>query len=102
MLIYSGFQTYGKFGKKHYKRNSINSFKAKSLRNKGVILNEPIERKKLFNKLENSRVFIYKGSKEETFCMALAEAGSWNASSGTNLGCLNERVSNKKTGFVCK
>ena len=58
--------------------------KAKSLRNKGVILNEPIERKKLFNKLENSRVFIYKGSKEETFCMALAEAlsVSWNASSG--------------------
>ena len=59
-------------------------------------------REKLFNKLENSRVFIYKGSKEETFCMALAEAQVLGIPAVVkNHGCLNERVSNKKTGFVC-
>ena len=41
--------------------------KARSLKNKGVLLRDPVNRKKLFKKIESSRVFLYKGSKDETF-----------------------------------
>ena len=60
-------------------------------------------KKNLFNKLENSRVFIYKGSMDETFCMAVAESQMLGVPAVVgNLGCLKERVIDRKTGFVCK
>ena len=102
LLIYSGFQTYGKFGTKHSREIKEILLKAQSLKNMGVILNEPIKRENLFNKLENSRVFIYKGSADETFCMALAESQMLGVPAVVgNLGCLQERLIDGKTGFIC-
>ena len=76
--------------------------KAKSLKNKGVVLNKPIERRTLFKKIESSRVFVYKGSDDETFCMAVAESQMLGVPAVVcNYGCLAERVVNNKTGFVC-
>ena len=77
--------------------------KARSLKNKGVLLRDPVNRKKLFKKIESSRVFLYKGSKDETFCMALAESQLLGVPAIVcDFGCMNERVINNKTGYVCK
>ena len=103
LYVYSGFQTYGKFGKKHSKSIKEILDRALSLKKKGVILKQPLKRKELFKKIEKSRVFIYQGSKDETFCMAVAESQvSGIPAVVGDFGCLNERVINNKTGFVCK
>ena len=102
LYIYSGFQTYGNFGKKHSKEINLILSKAKSLKKKGVILNEPVDRRKLFKKIESSRIFIYKGSIDETFCMAVAESQMLGVPAVVgDYGCLAERVMNNKTGYVC-
>ena len=101
--VYSGFETYGSFGRKHSKKIKEILIKAKSLKNKGIVIHKPIERKKLFKKIESSRVFVYKGSDDETFCMAVAESQMLGVPAVVgNYGCLKERVINKKTGFVCE
>ena len=103
LIIYSGFQTYGDFGKKHSNEISRILLKAKSLKKKGVIIKKPISRQKLFRQIKTSRVFIYQGSNDETFCMSVAESQTLGVPAVVfDLGCLKERVINKKTGFVCK
>ena len=93
---------YGDFGVKHAKKINQILTKARSLRNKGVILKKPVKRKKLFKKIKSSRIFLYKGSKDETFCMSVAEAQVLGIPTVVkNLGCMEERVINKKTGYVC-
>ncbi len=100
--IFSGFETYGKFGRKHSSEIKKILSKAESLKKKGVVLHKPIERKELFKKIESSRVFVYKGSKDETFCMAVAESQILGIPAVVcNYGCLSERVIDNKTGFVC-
>ena len=100
--IYSGAETYGKFGRKHSDEIMRILSKAKSLKKKGVVLHKPIERKQLFKKIELSRVFVYKGSEDETFCMAVAEAQTLGIPAVVcNFGCLSERVIDETTGFIC-
>ncbi len=103
LYIFSGFETYGDFGVKHAKKINQILTKARSLRNKGVILKKPVKRKKLFKKIKSSRIFLYKGSKDETYCMAVAESQVLGVPAVVrNFGCLNERVINEKTGYVCQ
>ena len=100
--IFSGFETYGKFGQKHSAHIKKILTKAKALEGKGVIINKPLERKKLFKKIESSRVFVYRGSEDETFCMAVAEAQMLGIPAVVcDFGCLKERVDNNFSGFVC-
>ncbi len=101
--IFSGFQTYGSFGHKH--SDEIDSIlkKAESLKNFNVIVRKPLPREKLFEELKNSRIFLYQGSKNETFCMAVAEAQMFGIPAVVmNHGCMEERIINYKTGFVCE
>ena len=101
--IFSGFETYGGFGRKHSEQINRILSKAESLKKKGVVINKPIERKTLFKKIKSSRVFIYKGSDDETFCMAVAESQVLGIPAVVgDYGCLKERVVNNKTGFVCQ
>tara|TARA_B100000989_G_C19512840_1_gene460026 strand:- start:924 stop:1961 length:1038 start_codon:yes stop_codon:yes gene_type:complete len=100
--LYSGIETYGNFGSKH--SNKILSIlqRAKQLRNLGVHLFKPLERSELKKKILNARIFLYQGSKEETFCMAVAEAQTLGLPTVVcDYGCMNERVKNNITGFVC-
>ena len=48
--IYSGFETYGSFGRKHSRKIKEILIKAKSLKNKGVVIHKPIERHRLLKK----------------------------------------------------
>tara|TARA_B100000963_G_C22624213_1_gene671503 strand:- start:999 stop:2036 length:1038 start_codon:yes stop_codon:yes gene_type:complete len=103
LIIFSGSETYGSFGRKHSDQINNILLKAKSLKKKGVILKNPVNRKKLFKNIESSRVFLYKGSQDETFCMALAESQLLGVPAVVcDFGCMNERVIDNKTGFVCK
>ena len=103
LIIFSGFQTYGSFGRKHSHIINKILLKAKSLEGKGVILKKPIKREKLFKNIEASRIFIYKGSKDETYCMAVAESQMLGIPSVVcDSGCMSERVIHNKTGYVCK
>ena len=100
--LYTGFSTYGEFGIKN--RHSMTPVlkRAQRLKLKGVNLYKPINRKSLMKKIFNSRAFLYQGSKEETFCMSLAEAQVIGIPAVvSDLGCMKERVIDKKTGFVC-
>ena len=101
--IFSGFETYGKFGKKHSRQISNILKKAKSLENLNVVVKKPLPRQKLLKELKKSRLFLYKGTLDETYCMALAEAQMVGLPSVVmNYGCMNERIINNKTGYVCE
>ena len=49
---------------------------AKSLKNFGIRVRAPLSREILYNKIKNSRLLIYRGTNDETFCMSVAEAQS--------------------------
>ncbi len=101
--IFAGSKTYGAFGQKH--KNEINTVikKAKTLKNFNITVKRPVKRNILFKKIEQSRIFLYQGSYDETFCMAVAEAQMLGIPSVVmNYGCMSERVINNKTGFVCE
>lgn len=101
--LYSGTQTYGSFGKKYFNKTLPILKRAKSLKNKGVHLFNPIGRGELIKKLKSSKVFLYQGSNDETFCMSVAEAQIIGLPTVVcDFGCMKERVEDNVTGFVCK
>ncbi len=103
LFLFTGTETYGKFGEKHSKRISEILKRAKSLECKGVSLNPPVNRKKLFRKIAESRVFLYQGSKEETFCMSAAESQVIGTPAVVcKFGSLEERIQDNISGFVCQ
>jgi len=101
--LFTGISTYGHFGKKHSKESQKILEIAKSLKDYGVNLFEPLKRENLFKKINQSRIFLYKGTQDETFCMAVAEAQAIGIPAVVrDYGSMKERVLNNKTGFVCK
>ncbi len=68
-----------------------------------MVVKKPLPRQKLLKELKKSRLFLYKGTSDETYCMALAEAQMVGLPSVVmNYGCMNERIINNKTGYVCE
>ena len=101
--LFTGFSTYGQFGEKHSEKSKEILKKAKSLKDYGVNLYKPLKRQELFKKIKQSRIFLYRGTKDETFCMAAAEAQAIGIPSVvSDVGSMRERVLDNKTGFVCK
>lgn len=100
--LFSGLSTYADFGAKKIEKIEPILKRASSLKKKGVNLFNPIKRTELLKFIKKSRLFLYKGSTEETFCMSVAEAQVLGIPTVVkNLGCMEERVINKKTGYVC-
>ena len=101
--LFTGLETYGKFGLKHEK--SINKIlsRVKSAKKKGINLSPPISRNKLKKQISKSRVLLYRGTSDETFCMAVAEAQVLGVPAVVcNFGSLKERVKNNHTAYVCE
>ena len=101
LKLFTGMQTYGKHGEK----KNILAYpildRAKNLKHKGVILKHPLPRNQLIKEIKQSRIFLYKGSFDETFCMSVAESQVLGIPSVVkDLGCMRERVIHGKTGFV--
>ena len=101
--LFTGFETYGKFGLKH--KNSVNKILSlvKNAKKNAVYLSPPISRNELKKQISKSRVLLYRGTNDETFCMAVAEAQVLGVPAVVcNFGSLKERIKNNHTGYVCE
>lgn len=103
LFLFSGIETYGDFGKKNLSEILPIIERAKNLKKKGVFLKKPVKRGELLRFLKNSRLHLYEGSNDETFCMSIAESQVLGIPCVVkNFGCMNERIINNRSGFVCK
>ena len=76
--------------------------RARKMKAKGVTLHYPRQRTELIKEIKKSRLFLYEGSLEETFCMSVAEAQVIGVPTIVkDLGCMKERVKDKITGHIC-
>lgn len=74
---------------------------ADALRGSGVVRHDPVGRDKLAAHIAASRVMLYRGHEEETFCLALAEAQALGVPCVVQpIGSVAERVRDGVTGFV--
>lgn len=101
LIIYSGSQTYGKWGDIVKDRMDKELNYARSFESSNVFVKDPIPKDQLFEQLKNARLMVYKGDPSETYCLAIAEAqalgipcvvGDW--------GSMKERVQDGITGYV--
>jgi len=100
--LFTGSQTYGQIGKKKFSKMKPVLDRAKRMKTKGVFLHEPMQRTELIKEIKKSRLFLYEGSLEETFCMSVAEAQVIGLPTVVkDLGCMRERVQDKITGHMC-
>ncbi len=77
--------------------------KALSMKNKGVILREPLPKDKLANELSKFRALLYKGDPGETYCLAVGESQAAGVPCVVkDVGCVAERIINGITGYVAK
>jgi glycosyltransferase involved in cell wall biosynthesis len=99
--LYCGPSVYGAVGEAKAAPMRAVLARAESLTNKGVRLFAPLPRAALIAALRQSRVMLYRGDENETFCMSAAEAQALGVPAVVQpLGSLPERVQNGVTGFV--
>lgn len=99
--LYGGPGVYGAAGEA--KATAMNAVlaRADALARQGVRRFSPLPRPALIDALRQSRVMLYRGDENETFCMAVAEAQSLGVPAVVlALGSLPERVRDNETGFV--
>jgi glycosyltransferase involved in cell wall biosynthesis len=74
---------------------------ARQLADHGVVLRAPVSKAVLADEMRASRVLLYRGDPDETFCLAAAEAQAAGVPAVVgNLGCLPERIIDGETGFI--
>lgn len=100
--VFSGSATYGAVGsaKAEAMRAVLN--KAEALRDSGVVLRTPVGKPQLIEELRASRVLLYRGDINETYCYAVAEAQALGVPCVVkDIGSMRERVVDGETGYVC-
>ena len=99
--LYCGPSVYGAVGEAKAAPMREVLARAEELAGKGVRLFAPLPRAGLIAALRQSRVMLYRGDENETFCMAVAEAQALGVPAVVQpLGSLPERVQDGVTGFV--
>jgi len=99
--VFAGAATYGSVGEKKSGAMEAVLDKARALEGKGVVLRGPVPKAELVGELRQSRAMLYRGDINETFCLAVGEAQAMGVPAVVeNLGSVNERVIDSKTGFV--
>lgn len=99
--VFAGAATYGHVGEAKAGKMKAVLDRAKSMEGEGVLLRGPVPKMKLVQELRSSRVMLYRGDLNETFCLAVGEAQAMGVPAVVgNLGSVNERVIDNKTGFV--
>ena len=99
--VFSGSATYGAYGKA--KENMMKPVlkKANALVGRGIILRDPVPAQDLVSELSVSRIIVYRGDPNETFCSSLGEAQAFGVPAIVqDLGCVAERVIDNKTGYI--
>jgi glycosyltransferase involved in cell wall biosynthesis len=101
--IFSSPKTYGEHGNVRLDKMNVILNKALSMKNKGIILREPLPKDKLANELSKFRALLYKGDPGETYCLAVGESQAAGVPCVVkDVGCVAERVINGITGYVAK
>jgi glycosyltransferase involved in cell wall biosynthesis len=99
--VFSGAQTYGAAGdaKAGAMENAMK--RARALKASGVVVHAPVPKPRLVEELRASRVMLYRGDPNETFCSAVGEAQAMGVPAVVQrLGSVVERVRDGETGFV--
>jgi glycosyltransferase involved in cell wall biosynthesis len=99
--VFAGAATYGHVGEAKSAEMAVVLNRAKSMENIGVRLRGPVPKKELVQELYASRVMLYRGDPNETFCLAVGEAQAMGVPAVVgNLGSVKERVLDNRTGFI--
>lgn len=99
--IFSGPAAYGAVGvAKSEPMRKVLDF-ARRMAECGIVLRDPLPKEELARELPGFRVFTYRGTEDETFCAAAAEAQAAGVPAVVcAIGSLPERVVHRVTGFV--
>lgn len=99
--IFSGPAAYGAVGEaKTAPMKKVLDF-ARRMGECGIVVREPLPKEALARELAGFRVFTYRGTEDETFCSAAAEAQAAGVPAVVcAIGSLPERVINRVSGFV--
>jgi glycosyltransferase involved in cell wall biosynthesis len=101
--VFSGPATYGAVGAAKSQAMGAVLDKARSLTSSGVRLRQPLPRANLMAELRASRVMLYRGDLNETFCLALGEAQAMGVPAVVQgLGSVVERVIDGETGTIAR
>ena len=99
--IFSGASTYKAQGTELGEKMDHVLSLARSMKDRGVVLREPVAKSELRRELMTSRAMLYRGDVGETFCMALGEAQAIGVPAVVQpIGCVAERVVDGQTGYV--
>lgn len=99
--VFSGAATYGAAGARKSSEMATILERAKSLEGQGVRLRDPVQKAQLIDELRVSRVMLYRGDINETYCAAVAEAQAMGVPAVLQpIGSMPERVVDGKTGFI--
>jgi glycosyltransferase involved in cell wall biosynthesis len=99
--LFSGAATYGSAGAAKAQEMETILDKARSLADQGVVLRGPVPKSELIQEFRKSRVMLYKGDLNETFCLAVGEAQAAGVPAVVQkLGSVVERVVDEKTGAI--
>lgn len=99
--VFSGPSTYGAAGDAKAGPMRRVLLQAERMKDAGIVLRTPVPKDQLAKELAQFRVFTYRGTYDETFCAAAAEAQAAGVPAVVcDIGSLGERVKNRITGFV--
>jgi len=99
--LFCGPAVYGAVGTN--KAGQMNAIlgRARRMKHVGVVLREPVAKTRLAEELAASRVLLYRGDLNETFCLAVAEAQAMGVPAVVQPeGSMRERVVDGVTGVV--
>jgi glycosyltransferase involved in cell wall biosynthesis len=101
--VFSGTATYGAVGAAKSGAMTPVLDRAAALGGHGVQLRGAVPKRDLVGELQASRVYLYRGDENETFCMSAAEAQASGVPGVVEaIGSLPERVVDGATGFVVR
>lgn len=99
--VFSGAATYGSVGDAKAAAMETTMKRARALKGYGVVVHDPVPKTRLVEELRASRVMLYRGDANETFCLAVGEAQAVGVPAVVQkIGAVAERVRDGETGFV--
>ncbi len=101
--LFGGPATYGAVGESKRVEMEKVLEKARNMADKGICLRDPVAKSHLMEEFRKSRVMLYKGDINETFCLAVGEAQAAGVPAVVQrLGSVVERVIDGKTGHIAE
>jgi len=101
--VFGGPSVYGAVGAEKAALMEAIFSRAEGMKDQGIVLRGPATKAELIEELQQSRVMLFRGDINETFCLAVAEAQALGTPSVVqDLGSMAERVVDGKTGYVAQ